>query len=181
MPFLTVTGKGSWTRAEKQDGGGYKLITYGPGVHEVDEATATIARKKRAKGDGKLVVTDTKPRTTTDVDRAQLGGDVELGPTDFHKSTPIVEGMRHRRRGSRGVQISQTTPDTVEAADGGERVIVQMAFPCTECDESFPTAAPLEFHMSEYHPIPIEGEEAPPEPEPLPEVGEGLPLPDAAL
>lgn len=178
--YLTVTGNGSWMAgAEKMEDGRYSYLRYGPGVHEVSEEIAEKAKAARRRGDSKLVVTEYEPEITTQAER-EAAGQGGLQPTDFHKSTPVMEGMKHRRKPTRGVQMKARQRATTPA-EAGERTVLAMEFPCPECEESFPTKAPLEYHMDLVHEVAEElDHDTAPEPVAEPEIGVGLPVPDDA-
>jgi hypothetical protein len=137
VPWLAVTGTSTWVA-------GRNLPTFGPGVYEVSEEMADIARRDAPT---RVVVCDRRPTV--------ISG---------HGEPPLtLDDLRF------GVQTGvRFPPDDLPEPDEEEEPVEQRSVPdayfCTYCPAAFPSEPPLRRHVKIEHMVNRE-----PEPEPAPE------------
>jgi hypothetical protein len=125
VPWLAVTGTTKW-------GAGRDLPTYAPGVYEVSEEIAVIARRDAPP---RVIVCDERPAVTRGEGLPPLTlNDLKVGMDD---------GVRLKR---------EDIPDIpIETMDDDEPVVD--LYPCEFCKDSFPTEAPLRRHIRLHHEV----------------------------
>ncbi len=140
MPYLVVTGSSKWGCAAP----GHGLTMYGPGVHEVTEEVAALAREHAPE---RVCITMQRPKLAT-----PLYDGAPLTLEDLRFGTRRAPAADESEEGEEGDFEPQFVPD---------------AYPCRFCDRTCRSEEELRWHVEFTHSIhPAEQEAAEPEPEP---------------
>jgi hypothetical protein len=124
MPWLAVTGTTQW-------GAGRNLPTFKPGVYEVSEEVAAIARRDAPP---RVVVCNEEPTVTTGHGEPPLTlDDLRIGTGD---------GVHLTRE-----DIPELMPETL-----ADEPVIDL-YPCEFCPDSFANEAPLRRHIRLHHEV----------------------------
>ncbi len=125
MPYLTVTGEGSWRPTPG--------VVFEAGIHEV---SAEFAAQARASGIPWLVVTANPPLIAQKVPGAVLT------PDDIRIGSPA------------GTQLAPPEPDTEAPVAARPNLWeIPLDYHCPYCPDPFPTKGSLDRHVERHHEV----------------------------